>query len=415
MEPKLSDPARSRAVIVGTSRQAEGSDYRSLPAVARNVARMSELFRDPAVWGLPRTHCVELLDASRDEVFTALASALKEAEDTVVFYFAGHGMRHLTTNEFYLCLPGARRNGNYNTGAIRFADIRTTLLEPQYKVPRKAVILDCCFAGSSFDSMGDATGIDEEVKTPGTVALVSCDEMFTSKALEGAEYTAYTGQLAWVLSSGIPNGRKLLTLQEVHDKVSERRERAKMPQPRILTLDGGTHMSITRNVRGGAGPVPTWQSAEEEAKLGFEPDLYRTLSERLAPVSQATVNDPVPWDTLPVPLRRLDGERLLAFVDQSLFFSGRFLAFSNKRVIWRERATTTTVPYGTLRTMTVKVLYRREETGMSNGSTRVEPAAVEISSDSESRTVPVRRIGPLGLQKFLAEIRDAAQRHGITA
>ncbi|QPK50142.1 caspase family protein [Streptomyces gardneri] len=108
---KLSDPARSRAVIVGTSHQAEGTGYTSLPAVARNVARMSELFRDPAVWGLPQPHCVELLNASRDEVFTTLGKTMEDATDTVVFHFAGHGARHLTTNEFYLCLPGARKNG----------------------------------------------------------------------------------------------------------------------------------------------------------------------------------------------------------------------------------------------------------------------------------------------------------------
>ncbi|ALO13523.1 hypothetical protein AQF52_7941 [Streptomyces venezuelae] len=125
------------------------------------------------------------------------------------------------------------------------------------------------------------------------------------------------------------------------------------------------------------------------------------------------MDDPLPWATMDIVLPTLDGERLLAFVDQSLFFSGRFLAFSNKRVIWRERGRLVTVSYGTLRNMTVKVLYDTMPTGMSNGSTRTEAVAVQISSDSESKFVLARRIGYLGLQAFLAKIRDAAQRHGI--
>ncbi|MEV7565455.1 caspase family protein [Streptomyces tanashiensis] len=411
---RLSDPSRSRAVIVGTSEQSQDSQFRSLPAVARNVRRIAEVFRDPLVWGLPADHCVELLDSSRDAVFTALGNALKEATDTVVFYFAGHGMRHPVTREFYLCLPDARKDGNYNTGAIRYADIQTTLGEPRYAVPRKVVILDSCYSAGSFQSMDDGTGIDEQVKTPGAVSLVSSDEMLPSKAPQGAQYTAYTGHLISVLGGGLANGKKLLTLQEIHEEVGTRLEKSRMPRPRILTLDGGTGLSIARNVQGGPGPVPVQRPEEEETRLGFEADLFRMVSERLDGVPKAVVGDSLPWRMIDHPPPALDGERLIGFVDLSRIFTGRFIAFSNKRIFWHAKNISDAVTYGSLRNMTIRLVKAAYSTGLNDGSIRVEVVGVEIVSDSRSMNVPTRHIGNYTMQEFLTEIREAARRHGIS-
>ncbi|MER8182815.1 caspase family protein [Kitasatospora sp. NPDC094015] len=378
------------------------------------MQRLSELLRHPRVWGLADEHCVALVNPSREAVFIALQDALRDATDTVVFYFAGHGMRHPVTREFYLCLSGARLNGNYNTGAIKYADIQTTLGEALYSVPRKVVVLDTCYSAKSFESMDDGTAIsEEEITTSGAVSLVSSGPMSTSTAKRGAEYTAYTGQLISVLGGGLPGGRPLLTLHEVHTEVSRRLEKSAMPQPRILVLDGGVGMSITRNVQAAPGAVPILRPEEEETRLGFESDLLLSVLRHLDGVPKAVTGDALPWSTIGTWPTALDGERLLGFLDQSLIFTGRFIAFSNRRIIWHWKGTTRQVSYGALKHMAVQLTWASHPTGISDGSVRTEVAGVRIVSDGSELAVPTRPIGHHAMQTFLTEIRDAARNHGV--
>ncbi|MCX4695504.1 caspase family protein [Streptomyces sp. NBC_01408] len=417
MEAKLSDPSRSAAVIVGTSEQSTGSSFYSLPAVASNVSRLSALLRNPDIWGLPQDRCTDLLNTSRDEFFTTVGNALKAATDTVVIYFAGHGMLHPSTNELYLCLPGARKQGDYNTSAIRYADLQTTLREPQYHVPRKVVILDCCYAAKAFGGMGGNDEFDAQVTTPGVSTLVSSDEMVPSKAPQGAEYTAYTTRLVSVLAGGLPKGNGLLTLQEVHEEVRERLLRARMPEPRILTSDSGPHICIARNTRATPGNVPVHLPADEEARLEFQPDLYRILAEGLGRFTKAIVGESIPWHSLGSTTPVSDGERLLAVIDQTRFLGyRRFLAFSTERVLWKaEGNKVVSVPYGLLRRMTVQVTQKAPvvEHGILV-TWRDEPNGVWISSDDRVEMVPDRNLPYYPLRDLLVEIRSAAERHGIT-
>jgi len=95
----LPDPRESRAVLVGTAR------YRSLPhlpAVEANLKRLSTLFTAPDLWGLPADNCKVLLDPENPvDVLRAVHEAAKTARDTLVVYYAGHGLRDPESDELY--------------------------------------------------------------------------------------------------------------------------------------------------------------------------------------------------------------------------------------------------------------------------------------------------------------------------
>ncbi|WP_326797528.1 caspase family protein [Streptomyces sp. NBC_01808] len=54
------------------------------------------MLRDPPVWGLPQEHVSVLgRGTTQERIPTAVRDAALAAEDTLVVYFAGHGLRDL--------------------------------------------------------------------------------------------------------------------------------------------------------------------------------------------------------------------------------------------------------------------------------------------------------------------------------
>ncbi|MEV5341962.1 caspase family protein [Streptomyces sp. NPDC052676] len=98
----LPDPSASRAVLIGVDTY---DDLADLPAVANNVERLAALLTADDVWGLPPRHLTVLTNpTSKDDVLDAVHTAATEAEDALLFYFAGHGL--LTVDaDLRLALP----------------------------------------------------------------------------------------------------------------------------------------------------------------------------------------------------------------------------------------------------------------------------------------------------------------------
>src|ERR1700737_4982845 len=95
----LPDQQMSRAVLIGIDGYATPSDRSSWSAsantnaVANNLARLSELLIDPAVWGIDPAHCTVLYNPSDPRV---IVDAVREAAGTpeaLLVYFAGLGLQ----------------------------------------------------------------------------------------------------------------------------------------------------------------------------------------------------------------------------------------------------------------------------------------------------------------------------------
>lgn len=112
-EPVLSDPKRSQAVLVGVHHY---SGLENLPAVAANLEGLRRALTDPAVWGLPREACTVIPQpGSVGEVLDAVREKARLAEDTLVVYYAGHGLTDPFTDELYLGLPDSDPDREYTS------------------------------------------------------------------------------------------------------------------------------------------------------------------------------------------------------------------------------------------------------------------------------------------------------------
>src|SRR5690348_6073851 len=97
-------PQESRAVLVGTHHY---SCLENLPAVRQNLARLSDRLCYQTVWVLARQDCI-VLEQPQDQksVLSVVEDAAKSATDTLLIYYAGHGLPDLNDGTaLYLAFP----------------------------------------------------------------------------------------------------------------------------------------------------------------------------------------------------------------------------------------------------------------------------------------------------------------------
>jgi two-component system sensor histidine kinase MtrB len=221
--PALPDPGRSRVVLVGASRF---DGLASLPAVAANVAELRALFTSEKVWGLPAAHCAVVRDPREARtVSRAVRDAARAAEDTLVFYYAGHGLIDPGTGELYLALRDSHPEEVYDT-AVPYAWIRRALAESP--AVRRVVMLDCCYSGRMLGAMSEGLDLAE---IDGTYLLAATAENAVALAPPGESHTAFTGELVEVLRNGVSRADEVLTLNQLYGVVRSSLRAAGRPEP----------------------------------------------------------------------------------------------------------------------------------------------------------------------------------------
>ncbi|MFD5796206.1 NACHT domain-containing protein [Streptomyces diastatochromogenes] len=251
------DPTGSRAVLLGTYADCEGLRLDALPAVERNLTELRRLLTDGTVWALPDEHCTFLPQPGRPhEVLSHIEHAAAEATDTLLVYYAGHGLLVGRRQELYLALPGTA----WGDECLRFDSVRTRIREAGRRARRTVVILDCCYSGRALaGEMGPAGGperlpadLEQRIAAKSDIdgACVLTASAATRRALapEGEEFTAFTAELVSVLRDGVPGGIEFLDMTTIYGAVESRlAQRPGLPKPQFGTRGQGGRIVLTRN------------------------------------------------------------------------------------------------------------------------------------------------------------------------
>ncbi|HLL34876.1 MAG TPA: caspase family protein [Streptomyces sp.] len=239
----LPDPSASRAVLIGVDTY---DDLADLPAVANNVERLAALLTADDVWGLPPQHLTVLTNpTSKDDVLDAVHTAATEAEDALLFYFAGHGL--LTVDaDLRLALPHTDTERLYR--GVAYDDIRE-LVAHTGRPRARVVILDCCYSGSALTGyMGAAHGIAHRTMAEGTYVMTASAETKPAMAPPGEKYTAFTGELLRVIEEGVPGGPDPLPMDVLFTEVRDRlAARPGIPVPQQRARNAGHAITLVRN------------------------------------------------------------------------------------------------------------------------------------------------------------------------
>ncbi|WP_180268758.1 caspase family protein, partial [Streptomyces sp. Ru87] len=252
----LPDPEASQALLVGVHAY-EGME--DLPAVERNLTGLRQAWTDPGVWGLPPSHCTVVSQPpSPQAVLDTLGEVASRVTDTLVVYYAGHGLTDPVTDELYLALPGSDPERTYS--ALPYDWLRRAMLDPRVRARRKVMILDCCYSGRALvGGMSAATEIASQVADhaliEGTCLLAASSA--TRKALSppGEPYTAFTGELITLLTEGVTDGPPLLDMVTVYRQLYMTLAAKGRPLPQQRNRNTGGLVALARN-RATALPAP---------------------------------------------------------------------------------------------------------------------------------------------------------------
>ncbi|MFJ4471227.1 caspase family protein [Streptomyces sp. NPDC089424] len=237
----LPDPARSRAVLIGTA------SYRhlpQLPAVEANVVDLAAELCDATVWGLPVQNCVVVTDPlSPQTILDPVHRAGEEATDTLFVYFAGHGMRDADSDDLYLALGDTREHLGYT--AVAYQHLRAALRSARAR--RKIVVLDCCFSGRAARALAGEEVLAAQAAVDGAYVLTASPRDRIALAPDGERYTAFTGELLAVLRGGIRNGPELIDLDTLYRVLDERLRAKNRPTPQRSQENGVGRLPLARN------------------------------------------------------------------------------------------------------------------------------------------------------------------------
>ncbi|MES4905394.1 MULTISPECIES: esterase-like activity of phytase family protein [unclassified Streptomyces] len=246
-EPGRMDPKKSACVLIGVSTYKHLPD---LPSVPGNLNALKRLLADDSVWGLHPDRIKPVADPQTvGDMTDPIYDAIERATDTLVVYYAGHGLQTLEDEQLYLTASSSRRNRSETTLAYR--RLRQILESCRDRVKRRVVILDCCHSGQALDGMAvsDSALADTELKTKGSYVLTATARDEKAVADSTKPYTAFSGELIKILRTGDPRhpDRELLSLDDIHKLLVHALDLRSLPQPHKQDQDGVGTLPFVRN------------------------------------------------------------------------------------------------------------------------------------------------------------------------
>lgn len=248
--PQLSYGSSTKVVLIGTTAPDTADDtLPPLPHVRENVERLSRVFQDPDVIGLGPDDIIKLLDEPfAGPTVARIAEEGKTVQDTLVVYYAGHGLRGDLTEPLYLCARETSYASRKYTG-IAVSKLREAIADSNAQ--RRILILDCCFAGAGLPgAMSDTDLVDaveHNIDIAGTYAMAAVPANRKALAPPDEEVTKFTGALLDVLENGVKDAEAILSIESIFDSLHQRFHLEAMPLPQRTNWKDGDHFLFARN------------------------------------------------------------------------------------------------------------------------------------------------------------------------
>jgi Effector Associated Constant Component 1/Caspase domain len=227
------DPRQSSCVLIGVS---DYGKLRELPAVRENLVQLREVLVDPEIWGIPpeRLHTIAY-PQSADAIKDAISAAAQDAPDTLLVYFAGHGL-YDKKDGLLLALPEA--TGKDRSQTVPWQQLAEVIRNAHSH--RRIVWLDCCYAGLALPDKEaapdkkDPPELLEVSQVEGTYLLAATQRYEEAKSPDREGCTAFTGELVNALRDGIALDQptqEFLSLNSLYQQVRSALRKKHLPEP----------------------------------------------------------------------------------------------------------------------------------------------------------------------------------------
>jgi hypothetical protein len=285
--PALPERDLSRAVLIGTSQFDRLPD---LPAVRNNLTELSRSLTDPSSGILSEDNC-SIVDSPETTVrfLRRLRSVAMQAEDLLLVYYAGHGLRHETRDQLYLTVQDTDPEEPEAT-AVRFESVRELIESSPART--RLLILDCCYSGLALGAMSSGAIDPREVAVGGTAVITSSPRNKISHSPPGQQFTAFTGEFISLLRNGSRIPGEPLTVRTAFLSLQAAMAMRDLPEPKLKYTDTGSDLILRRSPPPPPAPPPT-PPAPEAPKAAPKPVVWPQPrpSPELMPVRQAPLID----------------------------------------------------------------------------------------------------------------------------
>ncbi|MEU8993128.1 caspase family protein [Streptomyces sp. NPDC048558] len=246
------------------------STLEPLPAVANNLPALAEVLTGPTSWNLPPGHCsvVAEPEALRD-MLDPVKEAADRARDTLLVYFAGHGLLD-GRGELFFGLPQSVHGRSY-TG-VTYQALREIVTD--CAAQRIVIILDCCMSGRALGLMGGEDLLADQAEIDGSYLLAAAPENGRALAPPGENYTAFTSELLHILQHGITGQPRELDLNTVYQRLRSELAAKGRPTPQKRDRNTAGRLVLAHNRAYRPTPAPSGAAADETAWP--DPDDFHT-------------------------------------------------------------------------------------------------------------------------------------------
>lgn len=249
--PDLSYGEDTRVVLIGTTKCPNDAELLPpIPHAEQNILRLERLFTDPDIIGLPLKSIVRILDWDEPSaVVSAVYDSAGQANDTLIVYFAGHGVRGDLQAPLYLVTPKSTSKGK-RFNAVSVTELKLAMAQSPAR--KRMLILDCCHAGLAFQGdmaeRGDVALTDQAIDVEGTYGIAAVPGEFKAFAPPNETLTRFTGAFVDVLENGIDRDQQVLNIDEVYDEIAARINRkGDAPLPRKRNWEQAERFVLARN------------------------------------------------------------------------------------------------------------------------------------------------------------------------
>lgn len=281
----LPNPALSRAVLIGTSDFERVDRLPSLPAVDNNLIDLRRALTDPICGILTRRNCpfVDSPD-SPASFLEQLRRAANQAEDLLLVYYAGHGLRHPTKDLLYLAVRQTNPD-LLSSSAVCFDDVRETIEDSPART--RLLILDCCYSGVAIGAMSDGAVSPRDIEVSGTSVITSSPRNEISFSPPEDQHTAFTGELISLLTNGSHLVDEPLTVRVLYACLRAALANRQLPLPQMNSRNTSGDLLLRR------APLsaPVFVPPAEPALTSSPPDPPNVTEGAAAPTPSLSVTD----------------------------------------------------------------------------------------------------------------------------
>ena len=241
-------PEETQVILIGASCFPNDEKLCPLPGVVNNVNDLALLFQDPQLIGIPESNITTILNEEYESTVTKLVQKIKLATDTLIVYYAGHGLigrSGIAKTELLLAVTSTTLNESA-VNAIRYSVVRSEIEGSPAK--KKILILDSCFSGRALPKMSaSADDWKNRIDIKGAYTITSVPKNEQADAPEGERYTAFSGALINSIQNGIKNRKPYINIEDLYQDVRTQLLNSGYLEPQRGLVHNADKIDLLRN------------------------------------------------------------------------------------------------------------------------------------------------------------------------